>query len=319
MDIFYLFVHLTLASTIALILVALGGLFAERSGVTNIALEGIMIIGAFAGTFAISKFQADGNTSQLDFIIALLISGIVGIVISLLHAYSAISKNADQIISATAINIFAVAFVALVATTLTGSKLIYFSGSKYVIDSVPILGSIPFIGDMFFQGVYITLYIGIAILVLSIVILNKTRFGLRLRACGENPQAADSAGINVIKIRYIGVMISGFLAGIAGTSLVVATAASFSGTVYGYGFLGLAVLISGQWNPIRILIMSLVFGGISTLGDMYTSITFLNNLGVHMAWYKMLPYVVTLVVLAVTSKNSRAPKAAGEPYDPGKR
>ncbi len=319
MDIFYLFINLTLVSAIALTLVALGGLFAERSGVTNIALEGIMIIGAFVGALLISKFQEDGNTGQIDFILALIISGIVGMLVSLLHAYPAISKNADQIISATAINIFAVAFTALAAFSLTGSKIIYFNGANYIIDSIPLLGSIPFIGDMFFEGVYITLYIGIIVLIASIIVLNKTKFGLRLRACGENPQAADSAGINVVKMRYIGVIISGFLAGIAGTSLVIATSSSFNATVYGYGFLGLAVLISGQWKPTRILIMAILFGGISALADMRTAIPFLNNLGLHQAWYKMLPYVMTLIVLAITSKNSQAPKAVGEPYDPGKR
>ncbi len=321
MDLFYLFIQSMFVVAVPLTIVALGGLFAERSGVTNIALEGIMIIGAFTGIMFITTMQDKNFEGQWILILALLLSGIVGILIAAIHAYPSISKNADQIISATAINIFAVSFTVLVARKLTGTKQVNFGGTEFLISKVPILGDIPFIGDIFFSKVYLTFYIGIAILIVSTIVLYKTKFGLRLRACGENPHAAQSAGINVVKIRYIGVLLSGFLAGIAGTTLILSTTTSFDGQagVMGYGFLGLAVLISGQWKPIRIMVIALVFGAISSVASLNSSLPIIKDLGINKNWYSMLPYVVTLVLLTITSKNSQAPRAAGEPFDPGKR
>ncbi len=321
MDIFYLFIQSMFVVAVPLIIVALGGLFAERSGVTNIALEGIMVIGAFLGILLISMLQDKGFEGQWIIILALLLSGLTGVIVAAFHAYPSISKNADQIISATAINILAVSFTILMARALTGTKQISFGGTAFYIPKVPLLGDIPFIGDIFFSKVYITFYIGIAILVVSIIVLYKTRFGLRLRACGENPHAAQSAGINVIKMRYIGVLISGFLAGIAGTTLFLTTTTSFDGSAgaLGYGFLGLAVLISGQWKPIRIMVIALVFGAITSIASLNDTLPIIKDLGINKNWYNMLPYITTLVVLAVTSKNSQAPKAAGEPFDPGRR
>ena len=147
----------------------------------------------------------------------------------------------------------------------------------------------------------------------------RTKFGLRLRACGEHPQAADSVGINVYRMRYAGVLLSGALAGLGGLIFVVPTSTSFDATVSGYGFLALAVLIFGQWKPKRILFAAFFFGLMKTLAATYTSIPFLFNLGIPTNIYKMIPYVATLLVLALTSKRSQAPKASGIPYDKGER
>ena len=311
--------------SIPLLIVALGGMFSERSGVVNIALEGIMIMGAFLGVLFLyfAQGMASGGTDssipgQLLLIIALLIAAACGIVISLPHAYAAVNMKANQVISGTAINMFAPAFSIYVARMIRTVQQIPFNNVFYI-ESVPLLGDIPIIGPFFFQKTYITTYIGILILIVSWIVLYKTPFGLRLRACGEHPQAADSVGINVYKIRYAGVMISGALAGLGGLVFVVPTATAFDATVAGYGFLALAVLIFGQWKPGRILLAAFFFGLMKTISVAYTSISFLNNLAIPSAVYKMVPYLATLIVLAFTSRRSQAPKASGVPYDKGTR
>ena len=175
------------------------------------------------------------------------------------------------------------------------------------------------LGDLFFKNTYITTYIGIGILIIATFVLYKTKFGLRLRACGEHPQAADSVGVNVYRIRYIGVLISGMLAGIGGLVFVVPTSTNFNANVAGYGFLALAVLIFGQWNPMRILYASLFFGFMKAIAASYSGIPFLMRLNIPSDFYKMVPYIATLVILAFTSKRSQAPRASGVPYDKGDR
>ena len=191
--------------------------------------------------------------------------------------------------------------------------------NTFRIGSVPVLGSIPVIGDLFFKNTYITTYIGIAILVISAIVLYKTRFGLRLRACGEHPQAADAAGINVYHMQYAGVIISGMLGGLGGLVFVVPTSTNFNATVSGYGFLALAVLIFGQWKPWKIMGASLFFGLMKAIAASYSGIPFLSNLGIPSYLFKMIPYIATLVVLIFTSKHSQAPRAEGVPYDKGAR
>jgi len=175
------------------------------------------------------------------------------------------------------------------------------------------------LGELLFQNSYITTYLGFLVLIIASIVLYKTKFGLRLRACGEHPQAADSVGISVYKMRYAGVLLSGFLGGIGGLVFVIPTSTNFNASVAGYGFLALAVLIFGQWKPIRILYAALFFGLMKTIASAYSGIPFLARLGIPSYMYKMIPYIATLIVLAFTSKKSQAPKAAGVPYDKGKR
>lgn len=299
--------------SIPLLIVALGGMFSERSGVVNIALEGIMVFGAFTSILFINSVQ-DTMSGQLLLLLAILIAGLSGILISLLHAYAAINMKANQVISGTAINMLAPAVAVYVARMLQNVQQINFNNT-FRIPKVPVLGDIPGLGDVLFKDVYITTYLGIAILVVSTIVLYRTRFGLRLRACGEYPHAADSVGINVYKIRYAGVMLSGLLAGIGGLIFVIPTSTNFNATVAGYGFLALAVLIFGQWKPMRILYASLFFGLMKTVASTYSSIPFLLDLGIPSNFFKMVPFVATLIVLAFTSKKSQGPKAAGIPYD----
>lgn len=319
MNTVYFLVQQMMIFSVPLLIVALGGMFSERSGVVNIALEGIMVMGAFFSIFFINQVQ-DRLSGNLLLILAILVAAASGMVFSLLHAYAAIHMRADQTISGTALNMIAPAFAIYMARSLqpNGVQQISFTNT-FRIKSVPVLGDIPVIGPLLFQNTYITTYLGIAILLAATFVLFKTRIGLRLRSCGEHPQAADSVGINVYKIRYLGVAISGALGGLGGLVFVVPTSTNFNATVAGYGFLALAVLIFGQWKPMRILFAAFFFGLMKTVAASYSGLGFLQNLPIPSDIYKMIPYIATLIVLAFTSKNSQAPRASGVPYDKGTR
>ncbi len=319
MDTIYFLFQQMMYFSIPLLIVALGGMFSERSGVINIALEGIMIMGAFCSILFLNLTQGF-MSGQGQLLIAIAIAAASGSVFSLLHAYAAVSLSSDQTISGTALNMFAPGFAIYMARTLqeNGVQQISFQNT-FRIRSVPVLCDIPFLGPLLFENTYITTYIGLAILLISAFVLYKTKFGLRLRACGEHPQAADSVGVNVYKMRYAGVLISGALAGLGGLVFIVPTSTNFNATVAGYGFLALAVLIFGQWKPLRILLAALFFGLMKTIAASYSGIPVLKDLPIPSDVYKMVPYITTLIVLAFTSKNSRAPKAEGIPYDKGSR
>lgn len=317
MNVIYFIFQQMMFFAIPLLIVALGGMFSERSGVVNIALEGIMTMGAFTSILFLN-LTGKSMSGQGQLLIAIIIAMATGVVFSLFHAYAAINMKADQTISGTALNMFAPAFAIFVARILQGVQQVQFSNT-FRIESVPVFGSIPVIGDLFFKNTYITTYIGIGILILATIVLYRTRFGLRLRACGEHPQAADAAGVNVYKMQYAGVMISGALGGLGGLVFVVPTSTNFNATVSGYGFLALAVLIFGQWKPIKIMWASIFFGLTKAIAAAYSGIPFLSNMGIPSYLYKMIPYIATLIVLIFTSKNSQAPRASGVPYDKGAR
>ena len=319
MDTVYFVVQQMWFFSIPLLIVALGGMFSERSGVVNIALEGIMVVGAFCSIFFINRMQ-DVMSGQLLLILASLVAAGSGMLYSLLHAYAAVNLRSDQTIGGTALNMIAPAFAIYMARMLqeNGVQQVQFNNT-FRIEKVPVLGDIPVLGPLLFQNAYITTYLGLAILLVSVIVLYRTRFGLRLRSCGEHPQAADSVGISVYKMRYAGVMISGMLAGLGGLVFVVPTSTNFNATVAGYGFLALAVLIFGQWKPPRIFFAALFFGLMKTIASAYSGIPFLKDLSIRSDIYKMIPYIATLIVLAFTSKNSQAPRASGVPYDKGGR
>ncbi len=317
MNILYFLIQQTMLFTIPLLITALGGMFSERSGIVNIALEGIMTMGAFTSILFL-HFTEGFLSGNLQLIIACIIAVVTGIVFSVFHAIAAINLKADQTISGTALNMFAPAFAIFVARIIQGVQQVQFANT-FLISNVPVLSDIPVIGSMFFKNAYITTYIGIVILIISSIVLYKTKFGLRLRACGEFPQAADAAGINVYFMQYMGVIISGALAGLGGLVFVVPTSTNFNATVSGYGFLALAVLIFGQWKPKYILLASLFFGFMKAVSSGYSGIPVLLSLNISQYIYKMVPYIATVIVLIFTSKNSSAPKASGIPFDKGKR
>jgi simple sugar transport system permease protein len=308
--------------SIPLLIVALGGMFSERGGVVNIALEGIMVFGAFAGIVMIDAVQSAGIAinGQLLLLLAILTAAATGVLVSLAHAYASIHMKADQVISGTAINMLAPAFAIFVGRVINtrGTQQVRFE-DWFHLEKVPVLGSIPVLGDMLFTNAYITTYLGFFILIAAWALLYKTKFGLRLRACGDHPQAADSAGISVYKMRYAGVMLSGVLAGIGGLVFVIPTSREFNATVSGYGFLALAVLIFGQWKPLRILAAAFFFGLLKAVAAGSSGLPLLKDIALPSYFYKMMPFIMTLIVLAFTSRKSQAPRAAGIPYDKGVR
>jgi len=319
MDILFLVFQQTMFFSIPLLVVALGAVFTERSGVTNIALDGIMILGAFTSIFFINQMQGS-MSGQLLLIISIVIATATGMLFSLFHAYASINMKADQIISATALNMFAPSFAIFFARMMQedGVQQIQFTNT-FRIPSIPVLGDIPLIGGLFFKNAYITTYLGFIILIISVIVLYKTRFGLRLRACGEHPHAADSVGINVYKMRYAGVVISGALAGLGGLIFEIPTSTNFNATVSGYGFLAMCVMVFGQWKPMRVLFAAFFFGLMKTIASAYSVIPILSTSELPSDVFKMVPFIATLIVLAFSSKASQAPKAVGEPYDKGSR
>ncbi len=303
---------------IALMIVALGGLFSERSGTINIALEGIMVMGGFIGAMILYVLLNHTELHiQLSVFIALIVGALSGMAFSFFHAFASVRMKSNQIISATALNLFAASVGVFVARTVFGYRRINVDES-YRID-VPILSEIPILGDLLFKNAFLSTYLGIIILIAVIIILYRTRFGLRLRSCGENPHAADSLGIDVGRMRYAGVLISGLLAGLGGAVFVIAFQNRFESDVRGFGFLALALLISGQWRPQRIFVISILFALMRVIAARSDSIMGIQAIDIPTEVFRMLPYLLTIAVLAFTSKTSKAPEALGEPYDTGKR
>ena len=321
MDVFVYIIQNALPVMIPLLLVALGGMFSERSGVINIALEGIMLAGAFVGTLFVYFVQESALLAQVILLLAMLVSALAGVLYSLLLGVSAIHLKADQTISGTALNMLIPAVMLLFCKMTFNSDGVT-TNVAFFIRKIPVLGDIPFIGELFFRKTYLTVVIGVIILVISTVIYYQTKFGLRLRACGEHPQAADSVGVNVYTMRYSGVILSGILGGIGGFFYAVSVMDGNSNGhtgVAGFGFLALAVMIFGQWKPISIFLAAMFFALLRTIAYSVPLIPVLKDLEINNAVYKMLPYVATMIILAFTSKKSRAPKAEGIPYDKGQR
>lgn len=321
MDTIYYLIQNTLPVAIPLLLVALGGMFSERSGVVNIALEGIMMFGALFGCLFVYLIQGNSMDPQLILLLGMVVAAVAGFIYSLLLSFAAVNMKADQTITGTALNMLVPAAMLLFAKMYFNSDGIT-TDVDFYIKGIPGLKDIPILGRMFFQNTYITVYIGLFFLLIATVIFYKTKFGLRLRACGEHPHAADSVGINVYFMRYAGVSISGILGGIGGFFYAVGVMdGNINGHtgVAGFGFLALAVMIFGQWKPIKILFAALFFAFLRTLAYSIALIPFLDALDINQTFYKMLPYLATMVVLAFTSKKSRAPKAEGIPYDKSQR
>ena len=336
----------TLIFAIPLMIVALAGVFAERSGIINLALEGIMILGAFVGVlfvrlmqqahvFDAAKKAGDWAALQGFELLAMLVAAVMGAVFSLLLSFASVNLRADQTIGGTALNLMAPALVLFFVRILcnqnniqmvTGDAASWFMLKKSTF-GIPKNQDIGFLGETFLNKVYLATYVCILIYVILAILLYKTRFGLRLRACGENPQAADSLGINVYKMRYAGTTVSGALAGMGGFVYALTTTnCSANGDVAGFGFLALAVMIFGNWNPGSIAASSILFGLFKCIAASYSTLDingdgvyWLAEIGISSHLYRMLPYLVTLIVLAFTSKKSRAPKAEGIPYDKGTR
>ena len=314
----WLLLRYTLLYASVLALVALGGMFSERSGIINIALEGIMVVGGLAGVVAVNVFNAAGIPVVLGVLLTILIAGLAGMLYSSLLAFSAVNLKADQTIGGTALNLLATALAVVIAKRINGTdspKISYNSTTNQVLNNL----------DFSFQVGPLTLnwFIIIAVIALAAAwfVLYRTRFGMRLMACGEHPQAADSVGINVYKMRWYGVLISGLLGGIGGMAYIVPAVGdwNFEIGVAGMGFLALAVMIFGQWKPAGIAAAALFFAVFRAMANIFDSIAFLNALNWPKEIYNMMPFLASMIVLAFTSKKSHAPKAEGIPYDKGSR
>ena len=311
-----LLLQYTIIFASVLSLVALGGCFSEHSGVINLGLEGIMVMGALGGALAMNVFSSIGN----PFLMILVVCAaaiLFGVIYSALLAVACINFNADQTLVGTAMNLLATS-IAAVLVRAYNSSLNASAVSTTLRSVIPKKMFLLKFGDFEFNWMML---IAAVLLIVMYIVLYKTRFGLRLRACGENPQAANSVGIDVYKMRWAGVLISGLLGGLGGVAYVMAGVSEwkFEVGVAGFGFLSLAVMIFGQWKPHKIALAALLFGFFRALSNVYTGIGFLAALNLPATFYNMLPYIISLVVLAFTSQNSAAPKAEGIPYDKGQR
>ena len=264
--------------------------------------------------------------SQLAMLIVTLFAGLCGVVFSVLLAFASINLKADQTIGGTALNMLAPAMAIVLTWVVQGqgqTTILIPTWSRITEANFGLTVKSQFLQNLLFKNMYLTTFIAIILFAVSVILLYKTKFGLRLRACGEHPQAADSVGINVYKMRYAGVLVSGFLGGIGGMAFTLAAGSGFQSTVAGYGFLALAVMIFGNWKPWSILGASLFFALFKVIGSYASSIPFMPQFkgveGVSTYLYPMLPYIITMILLILTSKKSRAPKAEGIPYDKGSR
>lgn len=310
-----LLLQYTLIFSSVLLLVALGGCFAEHSGVINLGLEGIMVIGALGGAL-VMRYCA-GMSPAMMILLVLLGASAAGAMYSCLLAVACINFKADQTIVGTAMNMLGTAaatvFVKAINTAANpddvSSTIQYVEQKKAFVVN---FGSFEFNWFML---------VAVIALAVAYVTLYKTKFGLRMMACGEHPQAADSVGINVYKMRWAGVLISGVLGGLGGICYILAGVSEwkFENGVAGFGFLALAVMIFGQWKPTRIALAALLFGLFRALSNVYFGFDFLVSLNIPGSVYNMMPYVISLIVLAFTSQNSKAPKAEGIPYEKGQR
>ena len=311
-----LLIQYTLIFASVLVLVALGGCFSEHSGVINIGLEGIMVMGALGGALMM-KFLPAGTPALVMILLVIRAAVAIGMLFSLLLGVAAIRFSADQTLVGTALNLLGPAAAVVLVRAINmaenadnvSSTVVYGQAKK---------AFLVYIGKFEFNWFML---IALLALAASYIVLYKTKFGLRLMACGEHPQAADSVGINVYRMRYAGVLISGALGGLGGLVYITAGVSEwkFENGVAGFGFLALAVMIFGQWKPVNIGLAALLFALFRALSNVYTGIGLLDALNLPSTVYNMFPYIISLVVLVFVSKKSRAPKAEGIPYDKGQR
>jgi len=316
LDVLYFIVPAAIFYAAPLILTAIGGVFSERSGVVNIGLEGLMVMGAFIGIiFNLFFVDVFGSTTPW---VALIAAMVVSAIFSLIHAVASVTFRADQVVSGVAINLLAVALSLFLVKMIYNKGQTEFVQERFIRTDIPFLEKIPFIGPMFFQDVYWTSVLAIGIAILAWVILYYTPFGLRLRSVGEHPMAADTMGINVNRMRYIAVMISGGLAGIGGAIYSQSISLDFShSTINGQGFMALAAMIFGKWHPLGAMGAALFFGFAQALSIVGGSIPYIEN--IPSVFLLILPYVLTILALAGFIGKANAPKASGVPYIKGNR
>ncbi|WP_161878149.1 ABC transporter permease [Alkalibacterium sp. MB6] len=306
-----LIVSSSLTYAAPLIFTALGGTFSERSGVVNIGLEGIMVMGAFmSAVFNLTFFETFGQMTPW---LGLLAGGLIGVLFSLIHAVATINLRADHIISGTVINLAAPALAVFLTRAIYGAAQTGPLGRSFGRSNIFLLHRIPVIGPIFFGNTSGPAYLGILVAILCWIVLYKTRFGLRLRSVGEHPHAAETLGINVYLMKYSGVMISGLLGGIGGAIQAQAIHNEFGIlTVAGQGFIAMAAMIFGKWNPLGAMGAAIFFGFAHSLARVGNYIPIIQD--IPSVWLKVLPYLLTIVILVGVVGRSEAPKDLGNTY-----
>jgi general nucleoside transport system permease protein len=310
-------INITLVFSTPLILAALGGIFSERSGVVNIGIEGLMVVGAFAA--ALFSFYAEkAGWGAWSPWVGMLSAAVLGVMLSAIHAVASITFKADQTVSGVVINFLAAGLcVYLVKVLFDGSGQTETLQEVFGKVKIPLLGDIPIIGKALFEA-YPPTYLAYVLVFLAWFVLFKMPFGLRLRSVGEHPSAADTVGIKVLRTRYIGVFISGAMAALGGATITLTTTSSFAhNTVSGQGFIAIAAMIFGKWNPLGAFGAAVFFGFATSLRNVVQLYDWSANIPQEFIF--MLPYVLTILVLAGAVGRATAPAALGEPYDPGKR
>lgn len=317
MDALAIIIPATIFSAAPLILTSLGGVLSERSGVVNIGLEGLMIMGAFIGA-TVTLFAQSWGFGVLSPWFALVVAAIIGALFSLLHAVATVTFRADHVVSGVAINFLAQGLcVFLTKKIFNAGQTPYIDQRIFKID-VPVLKDIPILGPLLFQHAYLTSYIAIILAFVVWYVIYKTPFGLRLRSVGEHPQAADTMGISVTKMRYIGVMLSGAFGGLGGAVFVTSISTNFGAlTISGQGYMALAAMIFGKWNPLGALGAALFFGFAQSLSVIGGEIPFFKD--VPQVYLLIAPYVLTILALAGFIGRAEAPKADGVNYIKGER
>lgn len=305
-----------------LFIMAVGGIYSERSGITNLALEGLQGAGAFVGALAATLLMlVVPSGSQIPYYAAMLFAMAGGMVYAMIHAVLCINFKANQVISGVVINILAVALT--VFFTKVVNRIVFGTASdKFLLNvsdrwTIPGLSAIPLVGAVF-KDVYPFEIIIVVVAVIAWYVLYHTRYGMHVRACGDNPQAVDAAGIDVAKIRFWAVMISGALSGLAGMSFAYSISAKYSSAIYvGFGYLSIVALIFGSWKILPTLAACLLFGFARSAGHQF--VQFAKMPSSYSDLIMVFPYVLTLLLLVFFSKHNTAPKALGEIYDKGKR
>lgn len=316
LEVLYFIIPQAIFYAAPLILVAMGGVFSEKSGVVNIGLEGLMVMGAFAGILFNLMFADTfgGLTPWLSLIAGML----AALLLSVLHAVASVSFRANQVVSGVAINILAPALSIYLVKRIFDKGQTDFITTSFPRKDVPFLSDIPFIGPLFFSSIYATSVLAIVIAIISWFVIYKTPFGLRLRAVGEHPMAADTMGINVTRMRYIAVLLSGAFAGIGGAIYAQTITGDFGhATINGQGFMALAAVIFGKWHPLGAMGAAIFFGlaqSLSIVGNAIPGVDQIPNV-----FMLILPYVLTILALAGVIGRANAPKANGEPYIKGQR
>lgn len=311
-----------LAFALPLFMIAMGGIYSERSGITNLALEGFMGMGAFIGALAsVLTKQFFPELASMSFYIAIIFAVLGSMTYAMLHGVVCIKFKANQVISGVVMNILAIALTGFLTSQLN-AMIFGKPSSKFGLDvlerfSVPGLSKVPVIGACF-KNLYPFEIIIVVVAVIAWYVLYQTRYGMRLRACGDNPHAVDAGGGDVAKIRFHAVMISGALAGFGGVCFAYSISANFSSSFYvGYGYLAIAALIFGNWKIVPTFIACLLFGFARSGGYMVSSLLALPSTFSDLIM--ILPYVLTMILLMFFSKNNNPPRALGEVYDKGKR